>query len=258
MGEAIIITVISILLAIEGKAFGQFGFSNPLIAGTIVGLVMGDVKTAIQVAIPVQLIFMGAIAVGAALPPDSTLGAVLAVALAIKGISVEAAIAISVPVAYVAVSLNTIIMTLCTFVMHQIDKFAETGNYRGIEIVHLSVYPLLLVIRNFLVVFPAIYYGAAAVQSVLNAVPPFILMGFNVAGKMLPALGFGMLITMVGVPHLMPFLFVGFVLATYLPISLIGVAVLGVCAALYHDYMNSRITKNAVPKDSDLSSLMKD
>lgn len=258
MGEAIIITVISIILAIESKAVGQFGFSNPLIAGTIVGLVLGDVKTAIEVAIPVQLIFMGAIAVGAALPPDSTLGAIIAVALAIKGISVDAAIALSVPIAFVAVSLNTIIMTLCTFVMHQIDRFADSGNYRGIEVVHLTVYPLLLVIRNFLVVFPAIYYGAAAVQSVLNSIPPFILVGFNVAGKMLPALGFGMLITMVGVPHLMPFLFIGFVLATYLPISLIGVAVLGVCIAILYDQINSRITKAGIHNKSDLSSLMKD
>ena len=257
MTEAIIITIVSILLALESASFGQFGISNPLVAGTIVGLVMGDVKTGIEVAIPLQLIFMGAVGIGASTPPDAVLGTVLGTALAIKGIPVESAIAIAVPVAFVAVSLNTVIRTINTLTMHYMDRSIAKGNYTMFNVAHLVFGPVLLVIRNILVVFPAVYYGAEAVQGLLSVIPAFILTGFTVAGKMLPALGFGMLIQMIGVPHLMPFLFIGFVLASYLPITLIGVSVLGVCFAVLYDFFVNKL-KGKGPGASDLDSLLKD
>ncbi len=258
MTEAIIITIIATLLAWESQSFGQFQMHNPLVSGTIVGLALGDVKTAIEVAIPLQLIFMGAMGIGASTPPDALLGAILGTSLAIKGIEVETAIALAVPVAFVAVSLNTLIRTINTFTMHYMDRLIAKENYKLFNIVHLTFNPALILIRNILVVFPAVYYGAEAVQAVLDVIPPFIISGFNVAGKMLPALGFGMLINMIGIPHLMPFLFIGFILASYLPITLIGVSVLGVAFALLYDYFATKLKAKGGGGGDDLSALMKD
>ncbi len=257
MTEAIIITIISILLTWESAAIGQFGLANPLVSGTIIGLALGDVTTAIEVAVPLQLIFMGAVGIGASTPPDSLLGTILGTVLAIKGIPVETALAIAVPVAFVAVSLNTIIRTINSLTMHYMDRLIDRENYRMFKIVHLTFSQALYAIRNILVVFPAVYYGAEAVQGVLAVIPPFILTGFNAAGKILPALGFGMLIQMIGVPHLMPFLFIGFVLASYLPITLIGVSVLGICFALLYDFFVNKL-KGKGSGESDLDSLLND
>jgi mannose/fructose/N-acetylgalactosamine-specific phosphotransferase system component IIC len=257
MFEAIIVTIIAIILGIEQQPIGQFMFAQPLVAGTIVGIALGDVSTAIEVSIPLQLIFMGAMGIGASIPPDATLGTIIAVALAAEGIAVETAIALAVPVAFVAVSLNTFIRMINTFTMHRIDKLAEDKNYKMIEILHLTVFPLLIVIRSLIVVYPAVYYGAEAVQGILDVIPAFVLTGFNVSGQMLPALGFGMILNMIGIPHLLPFLFIGFVLASYLPITLIGVSVIGVCSALIYDYFNSR-TGSGGSGGGDLASLMEE
>ena len=257
MTEAIIITIISILLAWEKGALFQFGLSNPLVAGTIVGLALGDVTTAIKIAIPLQLIFMGAVQIGASTPPDALLGTILGTTLAVKGIPIETAIAISVPVAFIAVSLNTLIFTLSTLTIHYMDRLIAKGNYKMFNIAHLTFLPGMYAIRNILVVFPAVYYGAEAVQGLLGYVPAFVLTGFSVAGGALPALGFGMLIQMIGVPHLMPFLFIGFILASYLPMSLIGISVLGVCFALLYDFLVNKL-KGKGPGASDLDSLLKD
>ncbi len=257
MIEAIIVTIIAIILGIEQQPVGQFMFAQPLVAGTIVGLALGDVTTAIEVSIPLQLIFMGAMGIGASIPPDATLGTIIAVALAKEGIPVETAVALAVPVAFVAVSFNTFIRMINTFTMHQIDRLAEAKNYRMIEILHLTVFPLLVVVRSLLVVFPAVYYGAEAVQGILDVVPAFVLKGFNVSGQMLPALGFAMILNMIGIPHLLPFLFIGFVLASYLPITLIGVSVIGVCAALIYDFFNSKGGSGG-SVSGDLSSLMEE
>jgi mannose/fructose/N-acetylgalactosamine-specific phosphotransferase system component IIC len=255
MTEAIIITILSILLAWESQAFGQFGLSNPLVAGAIVGLALGDVKTAIEVAVPLQLIFMMAVGVIAATPPDALLGTILGTTLAIKGIPIESAIALAVPVAFVAVSLNTVIRMINTLTMHYMDRLIAKGNYRLFKIVHITFNPALLALRNILVVFPAVYYGAEAVQSILDVIPVFILTGFSAAGKILPALGFGMLIKMIGLPHLMPFLFIGFVLASYLPITLIGMAALGMCFMVLYDYFANKLGNNH-PKIKDIDVLL--
>jgi mannose/fructose/N-acetylgalactosamine-specific phosphotransferase system component IIC len=255
MIEALAITILSIILAYEAGN-GQFMFAIPLVSGTLVGLVLGDVTNAIKVAVPIQLIFIGAVGIGAATPPDATLGTIIAVTLALKGVEFEAAIALSVPIAFVALTINTFIRTVQTLTIHAIDRFAAKGNWTGVQLLHYGMGPVLLTIRNFIVVFPAVLYGGEAVQAIISVVPEFFVTGFTVAGRMLPALGFGMLINMIGIPHLMPFLFIGFIITAYLPISLLGVAVIGLCTALLYDHFNQKSKVGA--GGSDTSSLLKD
>ncbi|MDU5100785.1 MAG: PTS sugar transporter subunit IIC, partial [Peptoniphilus grossensis] len=61
-----------------------------------------------------------------------------------------------------------------------------------------------------------------------DKIPPVIMNGLNVAGGMLPAIGFAMLLNMMLKKNMWPYLLVGFVFSAFLNLSTIGIALLGV------------------------------
>lgn len=85
---------------------------------------------------------------------------------------------------------------------------------------------------KFLLAFGAFYIGADKVQDLLDFIPQFILDGMGVAAGILPAMGFAMLMRMIINKKLIPFFFLGFVLASYANIPVLGVAIIAVIIAV--------------------------
>ncbi|MBX4322021.1 PTS sugar transporter subunit IIC, partial [Mycobacterium tuberculosis] len=83
----------------------------------------------------------------------------------------------------------------------------------------------------FLPVFFAILLGASAVSWFLEAIPPVITNGLIVASKILPALGFALLISMMLSSKLMPYLGLGFLIAAYTKLDIIAIALFAVVLA---------------------------
>jgi PTS system mannose-specific IIC component len=63
------------LLAVERRAFLQAMLSRPLVAATLMGFLFHEVKTGLYVGMPLELYFLGAASLGAALPDNDTLAA---------------------------------------------------------------------------------------------------------------------------------------------------------------------------------------
>src|SRR5260370_40716889 len=77
--------------------------SRPLVLGPLVGLVLGDLPRGIMIGATLELIFMGNIKVGAAIPPDVITGGVLGTAFAIvSGQGPAIALALAVPISILA------------------------------------------------------------------------------------------------------------------------------------------------------------
>src|SRR6201986_5510153 len=77
--------------------------SRPLVLGPLVGFVLGDVTQGVMIGATLELIFMGNIKVGAAIPPDIITGGVLGTAFAVlshKGPVI--ALALAVPISIIA------------------------------------------------------------------------------------------------------------------------------------------------------------
>ena len=51
-------------------AFGTLYTFRPIVLGPLVGLALGDVKTGVEIGASLELLFMGAISVGAYIPPE--------------------------------------------------------------------------------------------------------------------------------------------------------------------------------------------
>lgn len=257
--QAILLSILASILSIEWMN-GHFGLSRPLITGMLTGLVLGDMTQGIIIGATLQLIFMGINGVGAAVPPDQTIGTLIATAFAIlTGQGAEIALTLAIPVAVAAQALDIFGRTFTTVFIHMADKFAQKGEYRKLEMAH---YAGLLVhfVRVSIIVFPAIYFGVDAVQEFIGMIPESVLRGLEVSGGMLPAVGFGMLLTMLNIPYLFPFYFIGFALATFGGFSTIGVTILAVSIALILDYYkrNQNISESNSSNVDDLDALMED
>lgn len=83
------------------------------------------------------------------------------------------------------------------------------------------------------VVFLSAYVAQDAMISLVNAMPEWLSHGFEIAGGILPAVGFGMLLKVMMKKTYIPYLIIGFMVASFLPFSnLLPVALVGLSLAL--------------------------
>ena len=77
--------------------------------------------------------------------------------------------------------------------------------------------------------------GAAYVQGIIDAIPDKIITGLSVGGNMIGAVGFALLLNSIKAKKFWPFCMLGFFMASYLGINMVGIALLAViCVAMYY------------------------
>lgn len=223
------------LIAMFGHSEDFLGttlLSRPLILGPLVGLALGDVTQGTIIGATLELIFMGNIKVGAAIPPDVITGGVLGTAFAIiSGKGPAIALAIAIPVSILAEMVISGLFVLRPIFNKRFNQFAEQGNFKGIQHLHIFsgiLKPLLMGI----IVFLALQLGATTMKSFLDLIPTWVQSGLQVAGNMLPALGFALLMNLMFNKTVAPYFFLGFMLASYLKLPVIAIGGFGVIIAL--------------------------
>lgn len=85
MSDAVAIAVLALIaggLSLDTTAAFQVMVSQPLVAGAIAGLALGDVATGLVVGTTLQLVWLGVLPVGAAHFPDAAVGTVVGVGVA--------------------------------------------------------------------------------------------------------------------------------------------------------------------------------
>lgn len=205
---------------------------QPLVMAVPLGLIMGDLPTALIIAATLQLIYLGAISPGGNIPADEAFASCVAIPIAIKtGISAEVAVSLAVPVGLLGVLLDTLRRTYASGFVRLADRAAELGDAKGIRRASFW-YPFFVAMPLRIVpAFVAAYFGADAVQAVLNFIPAWVINGLSVAGGVLPALGFAVTMLVIGKRSLLPYFLVGFLVMSYSGIGTIGIAALGLCIA---------------------------
>ena len=194
---------------------------SPVFAGFITGLVMGDLGTGLFIGASLQLTVLGVGTFGGASRIDATSGAVLATAFSVaQGIKPEIAIStIAVPVAALLTYADILGRMSTTAFAHRIDAAIERFDYKGIERNYLlGAVPWAL--SRALPVFLALAFGGAFVQSVVDFVAKYqwFANGLTLAGRMLPGLGFAILLHYLPVKRHLHYLALGFGLTAMLTV----------------------------------------
>ena len=239
-----------------GSVLDELQTHRPLIACTFTGLILGDITTGIIIGGTLEMIALGWMNIGAAMAPDAALASVISTILVIAGHqTIGAGIAIAMPLAAAGQVLTILCRTLTVVFQHQADPYAEKGELRGIDICHLGA----LLIQALRVAVPstlvAMYIGTGAVEAMLAAIPPVITGGLQVAGGFIVVVGYAMVINMMGAKYLMPFFFLGFVIAAFTTFNLVALGVIGLVCAIVYIQLNPKYAQlAAAPALSESSS----
>lgn len=201
--------------------------------GFVLGLYFGDVTKGLSIGASIQLVYLGIIMTGGNVPADAALAAVIAIPIALKtGIDTDAAVALAVPFGVLVVFLDQIRRTTNSIWVRMGDNYALMGDRKGIFKCAFLYPELMTILLRFVPVFVLTLFGTDAVSSLLKVLPGWVITGFSVAGGILPAMGFAIIIVTIGKPKLLPYFFIGFFAVQYLGINTMAAAVFGVCISL--------------------------
>jgi mannose/fructose/N-acetylgalactosamine-specific phosphotransferase system component IIC len=229
--QALLIALWAGIAGVDHRLLGNPRLNRPLVISPVVGLIMGDLRTGLITGAAMELIWMGAIRIGGSVPPNIVIGSVLGTVTAIlTGQGAEAAVVVGAAAATLGSALEVFAKTICSFFIHQADAYAEKGDTKGITLMAM-LGNLLYFLLAAVPVFLALAFGAEAVQNAFKAIPPALLNALKVTGKVLPAVGFGILLNMLWNQKLLVFFFVGFALAAFLKMPILAVAIIGVAIA---------------------------
>ena len=129
-------------------------------------------------------------------------------------------------------------------------KYAEAGDIRKMKMLNYAGL-LLQSLMYFAVAFVAIMFGSAAVEAFVNNIPETIMQGLNVAGGLLPAVGFALLLLpMMNMKNVIYFVF-GFILISYLNLPIMAVTICGVLLAFIVTYEKGQLAQKTVVQCQD-------
>lgn len=211
----------------------QFFTYRPIFVGPVVGLLMGDLRIGLEVGCIIELMFLGQVFVGTALPPEETFSTILAAAFACISGSTEVALATALPLAILGqMGMYFRNMVLCVWTQNRLEAAVEKGNRKGIWMNCLILPNVFNLVLFAVPVFMGIYFGAEVVQAIINAIPAVIIDGLAVGGKMIGAVGLAILIKSISVKNIWHYFLIGFFFSSYLNINPIGITVIAVvCVA---------------------------
>ena len=229
-----------------GSILDEFQTHRPLIACTMMGVVLGEPTTGIMLGGALEMIALGWMNIGAAVAPDAALASIISAILVIAGKQdMNVAIGLAIPLAAAGQVLTIFVRTLTVGIQHAADKAVKTGNLSAITWLHIGA----LLMQAMRVAIPAVIVastvGTSVVHDMLNAIPDVVTGGLNVAGGIIVVVGYAMVINMMRAPHLMMFFFVGFVVAAFTNFNLVALGVLGIAIAYFYIQMHPKYHKGS-------------
>lgn len=210
---------------------------RPIIAGPIVGLILGDPQKGLIAGATFELMWMGLVPLAGAQPPNVVLGGIIGTAFAIvTGQTAEQAILVAVPFAIFVQICITFLFTVYSPLMSVADRYAKNLNFSGIANLNYLGMTILFVFY-FIIAFAVIYFGADAAKQLVTLIPKWITDGLQVAGGLMPAIGFGILLNIMLQRQYIAYYLLGFLLAAYFEQPLLAIALVGLVFALIEYYL---------------------
>lgn len=228
-GEALLIgLVVWFTNELNDCIFAVSKLETSIIVCPLVGLVLGDFQQGVLIGAVVSVLFLGSFGVGNSIPPNENLAAALATAFAIKtGAGAGAALTFAMPIAIVGAVAYTMCCVFMSIPNRMMDKAAEKGDTKKIATIYL-ITGFLKYVPMGVIATLAYGLGVEVVEAALTSIPEFVRNGFLAASGVLPAVGIGLLLKMICKGYLIPYFFLGYVLAAYLGVPVLGIVIMGV------------------------------
>ena len=245
--QVVVLTVWAGLAMLDALSF-NIGMNGIIQTGIFTGLIVGNPELGLVVGGTLQSYALGIGTYGGASIPNYTTAAMFVTAIAGGLDNVESFITMyGIPIATLTIMFDVAARFANTAFQHAADKFVITGDVKKIELMNwLGTIPWSL--SRALPVFFALAFGPELVTQINKAVPAQLLAGFRVAGKILPAVGFTILLRYLPTVKNAAYLILGFVRVSYMAVPVLGVSLIGGAAAIL---IFKKLTESAQGGDID-------
>ena len=228
---------------LNGGQFNQVA-KKPITAGFFCGLIMGDMKTAMAIAVPIQAMYLGQMAIGGvSTMPSANISIYFIIPLTIAaGMDAEYAIALAIPFGVVEQLLDSLKLQLDLIPVHLMQKNINEGNVKGtMRSIYLGW--VIQFFLTFVIVFAACMVGQDALIALANNMPPTVSAILNNFRTLCPLIGFSLLLNCLITDKLqLIYVLVGFTLTKMLGMSILGVTILACFIAYMYFTLSDKKT----------------
>jgi len=237
--QALLLSLVAIIVGVDFWLEAFFLF-RPIIVGTLTGLILGDVTTGLIAGGLTELAFAGLTPAGGTQPPNPILAGLMTTVIAYTtGTDPKTAIGLALPFSFLMQYIILFYYSTFSFFMSKADRYAEEADIKGLAKINI-ITTSIVALSYGIIVFLSVYVAQDLMKVIVQSMPAWLTHGFEVAGGILPAVGFGMLLRVMMKAEYTPYLIIGFFIASFIPFSnLLPVAVIGVALALY-EYFHTK------------------
>ncbi|HAO62241.1 MAG TPA: PTS sorbose transporter subunit IIC [Erysipelotrichaceae bacterium] len=230
--------------SIVGNTIGWYTLGRPIVASLVVGVILGDVSTALMVGVPLQIMYMGNVTPGGAVAWDLSYATYIGVAGVLvfgKGLDSAQVIGLAVVFAGIGGFVGQFMWNISYAANLPLNrfanKFAEAGETKKMYIPNLVLGQLIGFAARFL---PAILVlttmtTASAQADFATLIPAWVITTLGVFGGMMAALGMGIILSfLLKKQYHIAIYLVGFILVTYFGLGTMAVAVVAILVSILY------------------------
>lgn len=243
-------------IACLGTTIGNYTLNRPLIASLFVGLIMGDVKGCIQIAIPMQIIYIALVTPGGTVAADLRAVSYIGIPLAYVTAKSQGLEMDSVEAEGIAGAMGALVGTVGTVQFYGTAMFNLIWQHIGWAELDKKNFKILTavetwmpLISHFLISFLPVMLidrvGSTAVTSFKEALPmdSWYMKSLFTVGSLLPAVGMGILLnSVVTKPSDLIYFVFGFTIAKSMGLTLIAATTV----ALVFAFISYQMKMNAL------------
>lgn len=224
-----------------GTTIGNYTLGRPLVAGFIVGLVMGDIRTGILIGAAIQLVYIALVTPGGTVSADVRAVSYIGIPLSVLAVQAQGLDPASAEAAGLAASLGAAVGTLGTVLFYGTAtvnliwqgmgwKWLEKGDLKKLYLVDMGLPWIGHILCSFIPTFVITMGGASMVDLMKTYLPMdgVAMKTLFTVGSLLPTVGIAILLKQViSKPTDFLTFFFGFILAAVMGVNLIATALIG-------------------------------
>ena len=223
-----------------GGLGGWYTLGRPLVSGMVIGIILGDVQTGIIMGAAIQMLYIGLVTPGGAMPADVNFASWIGIPLAmVSGAGTEFALALAVPLSTLGVFAVYGLCAINLFFVHKQDAYVEKGEFD--KAAHIPIVGQITnIVLRFFPILIINYFGADPVTKLVEIMPVWLTDILQIFANMLPLVGFMLLMrTLVKKDLDLIYFVLGFVLVSVANLGMIPIVI----AALVIAYLKYQTTE---------------
>ena len=224
-----------------GTSIGNYTLGRPLVAGLVVGIIMGDIRSGILVGASIQLVYIALVTPGGTVSADVRAVSYIGIPLSILAINAQGIDPASAEAAGLAASLGAAVGTLGTVLFYGTAtvnlvwqglgwKWLEKGDLKKLYLVDMGLPWIGHILCSFIPTFLITLGGASMVDLMKTYLPMdgIAMKTLFTVGSLLPTVGIAILLKQViNKPTDWLTFFFGFTLSAVMGCNLIAAAGIG-------------------------------